>query len=505
MKIYNPIAVPTDLNMLRRKDDPLANYDPSTISIDGGESAERDWATVDADGNIVVQTERNTLSSTRLGTGTYKVTRDTAFPTINGFPGTAPIVCPLSTETESPTIDTLNRQWFTTQLPETEGSHVLYDPVKDLVWATDIDHAASSSGQPDRIAIGNMFAEAPEVYLYLPAAFPRLFLQEADTLNIDLTYRLAFVQATALAGTRTTLIYDMDSYELLEDSNATTGGTQRVVAGHTDDALFIFGDTVIMVYSRDDDGLFDTLLDSESANTAEEAIGFKWGLESNDGHLWYKNGVSPPEWAEFDVAGGSANVSSHDAGFRGIADRLYDYNPIDNCIYYLTSSSSDFHLMKILCASPYTVTQITSTAYSETYDVNTADETIVGCVTMRFTPDYSRIVVLRGGGSPFPYFYLIDPSSGAIEVAFALPGGLSRNYSVETIVSLAGVVVSIGSYNLQIISYTAGSAGTAQDDDPVLIKSRMTSSTEAIVETYRAFDQNKIKTDCGFHIEFARD
>lgn len=488
------IGIPTGQGALMRDEDfrtaveNVVNDMPTTTT-----TLTRDWATFDEDGTILEQGATQALSWEQLGTGTYKVTSITSGSFL-------PQATVLSAEIEEPELTTSNRLWFTTTSPDNTDAHVLYDPVKDVVWGTDVDHVTSFvSGLPDRIAIGDMFAETPEVYLYLPSAFPILFAQQADTLFLDLEYRLAFIQASSTGGTRTTLIYDMDSYTLLQSSNAETGGTERVIIGHTSTHFLLRGDGNLFVWSRDANGLLDSLTDTE----ADVAIGFKYGIESSSGDLWYRDSSAPADWRQISLAGGSFSGNTRDGGTNSIADRIYDYNPTDNCIYYLNNNVADLHLMKILCESPFTVTELNGTAYPN--DLGDPTVTLLDAVALRFTPDYSQIVVIRGQGSAVPWFYLVDPADGSIDTEFALPNDLGVNYGVETIVSLAGQVVSIGSNNLQLINYTVGDGGSSVTQEPRTIHTRKLSDTEALVETFISHNPGRVKIDSGFHIEFVRD
>jgi DNA-binding beta-propeller fold protein YncE len=465
---------------------------------ESGGTATRDWATFDEDGVVVVQNENDTLSCTKLSTGTYQVTRNSTFP---AGPAAAPLVTPLSVATASTSTEVALRQWFTTISPDASEGGVQYDPVTGNVWATDFDHSTGST--IDRLAIGLPTSVLPEFYFNLPSAYPELNVFKGETLILDLTYRIAFVQVRNAAGTiNTTLFVDMDTFDVLTDTQSAEGGTQTVLIGFSDDHLLMMNGSSIAIWSRDAGGLPDTDLGTYSNPGSTGSVGFKTGLVDNDGQFWFVDSAAPKNWEHYPISGGFAQVT-HDAGADGIDATVYCHNPADNCIYFLTVGHT--YLKKILCTSPYTITQINGTAYSTTYDASTADETIKDAIAMEFASDGSELILIRPGDD-HPYLFLVDPTDGSIDVALSLPVEFSSNYELNRIAIWGNYIATIGNQYLQVINYVIAGEGSALTFTPPLFGSRMTSTTTAIVEFWNPEAlPNKVKMDAGFHIEFARD
>lgn len=505
------IGIPHGAGHLMRDDDFVQAVqqiarDVVEVETPGSGTADRDWATISAAGAIVVQTARGTMSVSKLETGTYQVTRNSAFPTISSETGAAPQVTPRSLATVSSEATVTDFFWFTTTNPNNARSIIGWDSLKEDVWATDYDHDTAFTGNPDRIAIGSPFNALPEVYLYLPTGFTNLNQENVgDTLILDMTYRLAFVQARNNDGSQeTTLIYDIDSLAVVFNCYVDIGGPNACrILGHSDDYFIIKQNADWKIFSRDADGLPDTSLGTYAGSPS--GTGYKDFLVDNNGHFWGVNSTTPKDWVLFPISGGYT-AAVKDGGAEGIMDRIYDFNPNDNSIYFMTNfDGSDCILKKISCDSPYTVTTIAT--YSSTYDAGTADETLQDITTLKFTPDYQHLIAVRGGDSAnYPHLFVVDPDDGSLDAAISLPSPYSNNYGVEGVVVLGEFVVTMGNQVLQVINYVLGGVGSDLDFIPPLFGARMSSTTSAIVEFWNPEAlPARVKMDCGFHIEFSRD
>jgi hypothetical protein len=220
--------------------------------------------------------------------------------------------------------------------------------------------------------------------------------------------------------------------------------------------------------------------------------------------MWLVSSGTPADWALIDPT--VASVSLKDPGAGGVSTNLAAFRASENAIYFLDSAGTD--LYKILCDSPFTITKLTSSAYNSTLNGTTAPTTIVNATTMEFTPDESALIFVRGGDvDDHPYIILVDRTDGSIDQAVSLPSPLANNYGVSYVVVLDDVLITMGDQRLQLINYQFPGTGSSSGAfTPPLFASRMSSTTTAIVEFWDPEKlPQKVKMDCGFHIEFARD
>lgn len=491
---------------LLRKTTPLdpvkdPRFDPGSPGPGDSSVALEEWAAFDEDAVLVEQGALNSLTCALLDIGTYRVTSS-----ISGIG--RPFVTPMSTATSEPEVSTTSAQWFT-DTSNVDEFTIKFDPVTGKLFANDYGHSEEVGG-PDRIVFGLPTDLTPS-YWYLPPEFPQMTAYKGKTFLVDLTYRLLMIQVRAADNDPldTTIFVDMDNFTVHPDDMVAINGAtlQSVVVGFSDDHLVVYAPGGHQLWSRDGDGLPDTLIATYSGAGGAGSIGHQHPqIVDNNGHFWFRNSAAPAEWERYPNTGAAPSRHALGGGYA-LSDDLMVFNPGENSIYFVDTSYD--HLWKISCDSPYTVTQITGSAYPNLSSGNEAT-TIDLCSSMLFTHDLSKLLFIRGAND-FPYFYVVDPADGSIDSALPLLDELvGDNYRHDDIAHWGNFIATRGASTtlgyLQIINYVIGSGGTNLAFTPPLFGARRESLTEFIVEFWNPESlPQKVKMNCGFQIHIARD
>lgn len=515
------IAEPTGSFSLAKKSSPvldalenLSSDNPLTsIILEGGDSitfqnyilsiAGGPCALVNDDGTLLFG--RGVASSTRIDDGIYDVTSSVTFPSVGGVIQCAVHVTPqgvVPAAGESSFEDYLG---LTTTLFDPGDAGAWYDPVRGRVWATDISHDNAAYTIPDRLGILRLDTGTWE-YITLPTTRPNIDHNKCSLGIMDLTNRVFYLQAFHQTGpVRSTLVYSLDTYALLQDTWDLSGhgqGTYHIVVGAdpSRNKVCIWGDSTLRLYNTAS-GVPTTLADSKNrtGNT-----GFRNPITSNDGAYWfYDNAPSPDEWLQCAISGsvwGSfTNRDADNGNGHNMDSNLYTHNPVTDEIYYMAGAGND-ELYKVLCVSPFTVTKINSSTYAG-IGAGTWTTSIAAPTAISWSPDYYRLIVVRASPT-YGAVYVVDPSDGSIDVAYELDDRYSRNYNALDIGVDHGRIWSIGSNRIQEFRFTGSTENTSLVVyKPVAPAARMTSTTKARVELFQVAN-SYVRQDNPFYISF---
>lgn len=463
---------------------------------------------IDDDGTILY--DEQITSASKIDTGIYHVTSDVTFATVSGEYQCAVQVTPRGLLTAPNVITTQDFLGLTTSIPGLDGSAVAFDSVKGRLWATDQDHDTGfTQADLDRIGIYRLDTDTWD-YIYLPALWPILWLQSGPVLKLDVANRKAYVQAAgasdgAYNGARTTLIYDLDSYDLLfntftDISGHSQGQHYLIAIDPANDRLFLHGDSYIRAYTTDGAGLPDSFLDDE---TTTGYTGGYHPIVDATGQLWIPTGAHPQDWRKFYVSGGSLLTATADAGPDGIIDGIKCYDATNDLIYYVTGQTASLddakELYKFDCDTE-TYTKITAATLGAVTNEATGDASYRNPTSISMSFDDSKLLVVRGSG--FLDFFIVDPSDGTIDFHQDLADTYTRNYHTSNPAVDAGVLWSLGTKRIMEIRFqgdNSGSIGTVYK--PVIAAARMIAANKAQVEL---FDANNVfvRRNNAFHITF---
>lgn len=468
-------------------------------------------ALVDDDGTVL--TSKRITSASRLDTGIYEVNTSVNFATeVDGTPRCWPQVTPqglirtagTSQVTEYPGLTTVNWNY------DQNGTH--YDTQRGRVWVVDIDHDTTTNettGEPDRIGVFRIDSETWE-YITLPTigtdkhSFATKY--KCSISIMDIAHRAFYVQARNEANDEvTTLIYSLDTLELLQDTYDDIVGHGQtfyffiIGVDSANDRLLLWGDSNYLCWGMNDNGTVDTSLGgvARSGNT-----GFRSAICDNNGHFWFHDGTpNPDDWQQIVVTGSGATltINTRDAGADGLDTRIYAFNAVQNAIYYLDNARND--LWKILCDSPYTVTELTASdwpSYAGSGHLTSPLE--INCLAWSY--DYYRLIGVRGGGTAPMCVYIIDPTDGTVDAHYELEDLYVQNFFCDTIAVQPGVFWSLSSNRIMQFNFT----GDTEETDlsvykPVTPSVRMVDANTARVELFLTAN-SVVRQDNAFYIEF---
>jgi hypothetical protein len=380
---------------------------------------------------------------------------------------------------------------------------VCFDPEQGKVWAT--DENAQSLGGNDRIGILRIEDKTWE-YIYLPATYTTLILQQGTFLAMDSVNRVAYVQAGTAGGLRGTLIYSLDSLALLFNTftDLTHGQSNyHFIVGHdsTNNRVLLAGDITLRCYSATN-GIPVTLVDDVSGS-----VGNRYMITDASGKWWGHDASSPANMQKVSLSGSVLNNSAVDLGADGMESMLMCYDSTNDLIYYMAGGSTGYNLdadelYKFDCvAETYTKMNVT-TPYPAVSSGNHSTS-LQGCTSMLMSSDNYRILLLRGGTSGGQRcFYVVDPSDGTVDFHADLPDDYSSNYYTANSTGSVGVLWSLGSYRIQEIRFTGGEQGTALNIyKPVSANALPISGTTVQVELFETGNAG-VRRDNAFNIAF---
>lgn len=484
--------------------------DQSTATGTGTSGALPPSGIIDDDGTILY--DEQIASASKVDTGIYHVTSDVTFDTVGGEYQCAVQVTPRGLLTAPNVITTTDYLGLTTSNPALDGSAVAFDSAKGRLWATDQDHDTNfTSAASDRVGIYRLDTDSWD-YIYTPADWSILFLQVGPVLKLDVTNRRAYLQVAgssdgAYNGARSTLIYDLDSYDLLHNTFVDIAGHGQaqhfmIAIDPSNDRIFLRGDSYIRAYTTDGAGIPDSFIDDETTQTYS---GNSHPIVDASGQLWVPTTVHPEDWRKFYLSGGSLLTATADGGPDGIIDGLKCYDATNDLIYYVTGDTASVddakELYKFDCGTE-TYTKITASTLGAIATEGDADASYRNPTSISMSFDDSKLLVVRGGSGGYHDFYIVDPSDGTIDFHQDLGDLYSYNYYTNNPAVDAGVLWSLGTKRIMEIRFqgdNAGSIGTVYK--PVIAAARMIAANKAQVEL---FDANNVfvRRNNAFHITF---
>ena len=519
MDVFGRIGVPAGDFSLNRKETP--ELDPgnnvvesltNNITLDvggGGGAAGVAWANVEDDGTI--SSDSGITSVTRVAEGIYDVVLDTAVAAVGDKWAASAVVTPEGTPTDTGTVSFESYLGLTTVSPSAHQNGVVWDPVKGKLWATDTEHDPNTddSGQ-DRLGIYKVDSETWE-YITLPLGWGILFVQRGPSILINVEDRVVYVQVAGQDdapetnnGDRTTLIYSLDTLELLMNTkeDLTAGGSEStlVVLGFdsANGHMLIGGASTTYIHDMTD-GLPDAV-DIDSIASAYGSVSTY--IADSAGKFWYPTtALAPDDWRRYYLSGLSLTEDTVEAGADGInADNLKTYDSTNNEIYYL--SYDQLSLMKINCGTG-TVTKL---ATYPAHDSSTHTTSPTSLTALVMSSDNSRVLGVRGGtGGDFMCFYIIDPSDGSVDFHAEIPDLYTDNCDSLHVGVDAGKLWVLSTQRITEISFAGGETDTALAIyDPVLFSSRLIAADTVRVWFYRG-NNFRVRQDSAFHICVASD
>jgi hypothetical protein len=474
-------------------------------NIDGG--------VVDTDGTILA--DHGLASATRVAAGIYDVTADTTYATLSADRWNASVtVTPEGTPTDAGEAATYDYAGLHTVSVDPTSSDVCYDPQQGKLWATDENSQAllrDENGFPvvspdttgsDRIGIYKKDTDTWQ-YIYLPDDWERGIRGDGELLKLNVEERVAYMQAIGTVGgaydsNRTTLIYDLDTLELLTNvyTDVTTGDGSGYIVGfdNINDRCIIYGGSSTRFF-----GMADGIPTTQIATTGSQYSINKYMIPDASGNFWFPEG-SPADWRRWYLVASVINTATVDTGAAGLDSSAnnFCYDATNDQIYFYTT---DRLTLKKMACSTGTLTSIVTYAAVSGANHNTEASELYA---LEMSSDDFRLLGVRGAssGSGECCFYIIDPSDGSIDFHYDLATTYTTNYYTQNIAVSEGVVWSLGTNRIQEIRFGGGEQDTALSVyDPVFVAVRMTAANKARVWFFKG-NNFRVRQDSAFHIHF---
>jgi hypothetical protein len=454
---------------------------------------------IDGDGTILFNDRIDTV--TPIGEGRWIVKSSVDFGDTGGEPNFS-VTATAKGVTHIPgTILATNYFGLATASPTRDSSNVIYDELRGNIWATDVAYGSGSAN--DRIRIYNRDNDTWTTIL-MPDDWPILFLQGATILAADFTNRVVYVQVAgenAFNGFRATLIYDLDTFDLLYntwDFPSHGQSANHFIIGHdtANSTMLIHGDTnPTMAYNT-----VSGIPDAHIANNAAGIQANKYAITDEDGQYWFVIDAGfPQDFRKFTLAAGpTLNTAVVDAGTDGIDAYGFTHDITNNDIVFFTADTLN---LKRLNMTLETVSTINASPYAALTGINFAT-TISSSTGLIMSSDDSHIIVIRGGTANTRDTYIVDAADGSIDQHTRHTETFTETAGTSNIARTVGAAFTLGSY--RIIELNFAGADTGSDLivlKPLIAHAWPISNDEALVEIFKT-GNSTVRVNAPFNIQF---